>query len=140
MRLLNHLLGLLLMLVIAGDALAGDTDANTQAAESAVREWLALTDAGKTDESLAAASAYFQARVDAENWRQAMKLSRAPLGETRKRELDSAEATTNIPGGPDGEYVVFKFNTAFANKQQSVETVTMVLEDDHWRVIGYYIL
>ncbi len=40
----------------------------------------------------------------------------------------------------DGEYVVFQFNTTFAQKAAAVETVTAVREPDgSWHVGGYFI-
>ena len=38
-----------------------------------------------------------------------------------------------------GEYVVLQFDSTFDNKVVSVETVTTVLENGDWRVIGYFI-
>ena len=47
---------------------------------------------------------------------------------------------TELPGAPDGQYVVIQFKTAFANKQSAIETVTPMLEEDgRWLVAGYFI-
>jgi hypothetical protein len=41
---------------------------------------------------------------------------------------------------PDGEYVVFQFNTSFEQKAAAVETVTAMREKDGtWHVAGYFI-
>jgi hypothetical protein len=56
------------------------------------------------------------------------------------RKLDSAQYATQLPGAPEGQYVVMRFNTSFANKQSGVETVTFSLEQDgQWKASGYYI-
>ena len=47
---------------------------------------------------------------------------------------------TELPGAPDGRYVVIQFDTAFENKASSVETVTPMADPDGaWRVAGYFI-
>ncbi len=65
---------------------------------------------------------------------------RRPLGNVLTRELKGKAYVTELPGAPDGQYVVIQFNTAFENKRVAVETVTPMLEDDgSWRVAGYFI-
>ena len=41
----------------------------------------------------------------------------------------------NLPAPPYG-YEVVKFRTAFANKADAVETVSLDREDGRWRVVG----
>jgi hypothetical protein len=54
--------------------------------------------------------------------------------------VKSKEYATSLPGAPDGEYVVIQFETSFENKNDAVETVTpMKDEDGKWRVSGYFI-
>jgi hypothetical protein len=44
------------------------------------------------------------------------------------------------PGGPDGTYVVIRFETVFEKKSAAVETVTPMRDPDGvFRVSGYYI-
>ena len=106
----------------------------------ATRAWLAVVDAATYDESWKAAAGYFRTAVSKEQWRQAMEGVRRPLGSVLTRELKGATYVTELPGAPDGQYVVIQFNTAFENKRVAVETVTSMLEDDgSWRVTGYFI-
>ena len=72
--------------------------------------------------------------------RQTLEGVRRPLGNVVSRQLRSRTYATELPGAPDGEYVVIQFNTTFENKQVAVETVTPMLEDDgSWLVAGYFI-
>ena len=65
---------------------------------------------------------------------------RQPLAGVVTRELKSETHVTELPGAPDGDYVVIQFNTTFENKRVAVETVTPMLEDDgNWLVAGYFI-
>ena len=45
----------------------------------------------------------------------------------------------SLPGTPDGEYAVVLFQTAFAKKADSVETLTFALEEGKWKCAGYFI-
>ncbi len=121
---------------------AAATASETQeiAALRAARAWLAVVDAGNYDDSWKAAAGYFRTAIGKEQWRQAMQGVRRPLGNVLARELKGKTAMTELPGAPDGQYVVIQFSTAFENKRVAVETVTPVLEDDgSWRVTGYFI-
>jgi hypothetical protein len=56
------------------------------------------------------------------------------------RKLNSAKFETSMPGAPDGQSVVIRFETSFQRKKSAIETVTPMLDSDgHWRVSGYYI-
>ena len=121
---------------------AAATASETQeiAALRAARAWLAVVDAGNYDESWHAAAGYFGTAVGNEQWRQAMEGIRRPLGKVLTRELKGKTTVTELPGAPDGQYVVIQFNTVFENKRAAVETVTPMLEDDgNWSVTGYFI-
>jgi len=110
------------------------------AAQTAAEQWLALVDAGNYGDSYKAAAAYFQTAVTPEQWQQSMVAVRKPLGDLVSRKFKNAQYTKTVPGAPDGEYVVLQFDTAFANKQAAVETVTpMLAADGTWKVSGYYI-
>ena len=110
------------------------------AALKAAQAWLAVVDAGNYEASWEATAGYFRGAVTMEQWVQAMEGIRRPLGTVRSRALERKMFATQLPGAPDGEYVVIQFNTVFENKQTAVETVTPVLEaDGRWLVAGYFI-
>jgi hypothetical protein len=110
------------------------------AAERAALEWLALTDRGDASGSWTAASSLFRRAVTVEQWTQALAAAREPLGRLVDRRLESARAASELPGAPDGEYVVLQFTTAFEHKRAATETVTPMREaDGAWRVSGYFI-
>ena len=77
---------------------------------------------------------------DRDKWVSALKSVHAPLGKMEIRTVDSAVTETEMPGAPDGRYVVMQFETAFAGMNPATETVTFVLEKDgQWKADGYYI-
>ncbi|NQT93038.1 MAG: DUF4019 domain-containing protein [Lentisphaerae bacterium] len=110
-----------------------------KAAVGAAREWLELVDDGLYVESWQDSAAFFRAVVTSGQWVRAMDGTRRPLGGTASRQVRGSRYRTTMPGAPDGEYVIIRFDTAFANKKKSVETVTPMLENGTWRVSGYYI-
>ena len=110
------------------------------AAERAALDWLALTDRGEATASWEAAASLFRRAVSAQQWEQSLAAARAPLGALVSRRIESARAATELPGAPDGEYVVFQFSTAFERKRAATETVTPMRDTDgQWRVSGYFI-
>ena len=130
------IVGLMLFGAIAG---ASDTVKET-AALSAAEKWLATVDAGKYAASWQEAAEYFRNAVKPEQWEQSMQAFRKPLGKLRSRKVLTKTYQTSLPGAPNGEYVVIRFETSFENKQAAIETVTLMLDKDgKWRISGYFI-
>jgi hypothetical protein len=110
------------------------------AGRAAAEAWLAIVDAGSYAQSWNEAARLFKNAIEEAAWEKALNGSRAPLGPVRSRTLKSTKYATNLPGAPDGEYVVVLFDTSFEKKQHAVETVTPMKEaDGRWRVSGYFI-
>jgi len=119
-------------------ATAADTD--NKAAVAAAQKWLAGIDDDHYGESWTDAAESFQDAITQDKWAAALESVRKPLGSLVSRKFKSAQLTTNLPGAPDGQYVVIQFETSFANDGTAVETVTMgPLRDGQWKASGYYI-
>jgi hypothetical protein len=114
--------------------------AEQTAAVMAAQKWLAGIDAGNYADSWTDAAEFFQGAITQDKWVSALKSVHAPLGKMEIRTVDSAVTETEMPGAPDGRYVVMQFETAFAGMNPATETVTFVLEKDgQWKADGYYI-
>lgn len=107
-------------------------DATDAAAEAAARQWLALVDEGRWDESWKATGASFRKLNTSKVWADVSQKVRVPLGAVVTRTLIGHE---NLPAPPRG-YEVVKFRTSFANKPDAIETVTLDREEGGWRVVG----
>jgi len=119
---------------------SGGLSAGENAAVAAAQAWLALIDTGDWSASWKQASTIFQGGVTEPNWANSMTTYRKPLGAVRSRKLKSAQTMTELPGAPDGKYVVMQFDTSFANKKATIETVTFDLETNgQWKSSGYFI-
>ncbi len=137
---MKRLLALFLFLGLSSGVAAVELGEREAAASAAASSWLALVDAGKYAESWQSAAPVFQSAVGSDPWVQSLKGVRAPLGSVRSRKLESAKFATELPGVPDGEYVVLEYSTSFEHKRTATETVTpMRTPDGSWRVSGYYI-
>lgn len=111
-----------------------------KAALSSAQSWMKLVDRGKYDESWKTAAEFFRSKVKLEEWVKMMETGRKPFGALVSRKITSSWYKTSLPGAPDGEYVIFQFETAFADRKGIMETVTSMLEKDgKWRMVGYFI-
>lgn len=127
----------LLIAAAATPALAADTVA---AARKAAESWLELVDAEDYAASWQQAAAFFKKQVSQAQWQAAATKARGPLGQLEGRSLAASQATSSLPGAPDGEYVVIQYKSDFANKKGAVETITPMKDPDGvWRVSGYFI-
>lgn len=136
----------LVFLVLVSSAFAGCKQksaidsAKEAAAVSATESWLKLVDAAQYEQSWDNAASVFRTAVSRADWAKMLQGVRAPLGKLISRSLVSREYTTTLPGAPDGEYVVIRFESSFENKKAGVETVTPAMDKDGvWRVSGYFI-
>ena len=144
MRGKNVVISMLLMSLVGATMLpsarATDQAAAAKAASSAAEDWLKLVDQGDYQASYAQASRVSQSAVSAEQWSQGIGAGRKLLGAVISRQQKSATYATSLPGAPDGQYVVIKYDTSFEKKKSAVETVTPMMDSDgHWRVSGYFI-
>ena len=110
------------------------------AAQVAAEKWLTQIDFANYDESWNLASELFKKSVSLEKWTESIKSVQDSLGTVLSRALKSKQYATELPGAPDGEYVVIQYETTFENKQSGTETVTpMKDKDGEWRVSGYFV-
>lgn len=122
------------------DARARSSETPEDVAQSAALSWLELVDSGDYRESWERAAKLFKDSVTADQWQQALGGARTPLGKLVSRKVKSRKYLEQLPGAPDGKYVVLQFETVFENKASAIETVTpMVDPDGKWRVSGYFI-
>jgi hypothetical protein len=128
------LLGLILVSMSAHAS-----DDKIRDADEAAGKWLALIDGRQYLDSWNQAASLFKQQVSANNWLQSIRAARQPLGAMISRKLISATYATSLPGAPDGEYVVLQYQTTFRYKKSALETVTPMLDNNRWRVSGYYV-
>ena len=118
-------------------AAAGSAARSTE--ETSAREWVALVDGRRWEDSWRTAAALFKSQLTAEQWVSAIRPVREPLGGVSSRVLQSATKTGAPPGAPAGEYEILEFRTSFAQRADMTETVVLAREGSGWKVAGYFI-
>lgn len=150
-RPIGVLAGVIIMSIFVGisalAALTGQTPAATGAASppvvaaaeseavSAARTWLVLGDQGRWKDGWLATAASFRTLNTVEQWADAAKKVRPPLGAVLSRTVLSQ---ASVPAPPSGVEVV-RFRTTFANKADVIETVSLAREGSAWKVVGIYV-
>ncbi|MFD2168331.1 DUF4019 domain-containing protein [Thalassotalea euphylliae] len=109
------------------------------AAKQAALSWLALVDQGEYEASWQHTGDVFKQQITPQNWVKALNATRAPLGHLTSRELVVSKATKELPGVPDGNYIVLQFQSSFGNKNRAIETLTLQKNAQHWQPVGYFI-
>ncbi|MFZ9394549.1 MAG: DUF4019 domain-containing protein [Erythrobacter sp.] len=109
----------------------------TEAAEAAsaaraAETWLKLVDDQRWAESWAATGSQFRQLNTLERWTEVSQRVRQPLGAVIERVPIGNEF---VPAPPQG-YRLVKFQTSFANRADQVESVSLVLEEGRWKVVG----
>ena len=130
----------ILLIILAAMIPAVVTAERSDEAQKAGEDWLSLLDSQNYSESWNQASAMFRNQVKEEDWIASLKRFRDPLGAMASRNPHPRlDFTKTLRGAPDGDYAIFHFKTAFKNKADVTERLTMVLEDGRWRASAYAI-
>lgn len=130
---------LLLTCLVATASPARAADSSEAAALQAGEAWLKLIDTGQYGASWDQASAMFRKAVPRATWEKQAAAAREPLGKMLERKVSSKQLMHELPGAPDGTYVVVIFDTRFEHKERGHETVTMMLDGGGFRGAGYFI-
>jgi len=95
------------------------------------KQWLALLD----DSNYADGAAQLgpRTKMSADN----LRAMREPLGAMASRTLKDVKLSKTLPGMPSGQYAVVRFETGFAHKPQTVETVALSMNKNAWSVTSY---
>lgn len=134
------LLGCLIALACVVTGGCGQSKEGDLQAVTAVTPWLELLDKEQYDESWRLTVDYFKGTITASRWNELMRGYRLPLGKTLSRSMKCVRRKTTLPGVPDANYVVIKFNTDFERKKKAVETIVAIAgQNGQLSVAGYYV-
>lgn len=114
-----------------------DSQAAKAQAQKVAQSWLELVDQGQYAKSWEEAAALLREEIPQGAWAKSVGGVRETVGKLKSRKLKSVKMATDMPGMPDGEYVVIEYETVFATRP-AFETITPMLDEDGiWRVSGY---
>jgi Protein of unknown function (DUF4019) len=119
---------------------AGDPHlAEEQAAQRQALGFLGYLDHGRYADSYAYTGMLIRSQLDRDAFSTQVEKTRAGTGTIQSRDLTDATYTTSLPEAPEGQYVVLHYHASFANRPDTVETLTLAFAKGYWRVSGYYI-
>ena len=101
--------------------------------------WLKYLDNENYSAAWEKSSFLIKESIPLNDWINTISPARGFLGEVVERKFKSSLYKEQLPGAPDGRYVIIQFDVVFKNKANAVETITPVYEDGEWKVSGYYI-
>jgi len=125
---------LALCLLVPASAQAADSDWT-----ETLKHWLTLVDKAQYGDSWGTAGTLLRSQITQKDWTARVGKVRAPLGAMTKRSVLDQKYVTSLPGLPDADYEIVRFNTVFQNKPAAVETVILQREDKGWKVDGYFV-
>lgn len=132
---------LLLALLSLGSAY-GQADSHQpeeQAAERQALGFLGYLDQGRFADSYAYTGMLIRSSLDRDSFAQKLENARNGVGAIVSRNLIDANYATSVPGAPEGQYVILHYATSYANRPDTVETLTLAFAKGYWWVSGYYI-
>lgn len=115
---------------------------DTQKAEKATvaaMEFLHLIDAEKYAESWQISAGLMQEKVTESEWVEKLTKARARSGALIERSEKDASYSPTAKDSPDGEYIALTYSSKYQQAESVSEYVTVMLEDGHWKVAGYFI-
>ena len=119
---------------------AGEEQVDLKASADAATQWLKLIDEEKYGESWDLGSNIFHYTIKRDEWIKAEQKLRKPLGKLVSRQLVEQRPANNPKGLAEGKYMVLYYKTAFQNRPQASELLTMVLgQDGKWKVLTYHV-
>jgi hypothetical protein len=127
------------LVAMQGPPQADPHAADELAAERQALGFLGYLDEGRFADSYAYTGMLLRAGADREAYAAQIQKARAGTGALQARELIDAAYNTSVEGAPQGQYVILHYHSNFANRQDTVETITLALAKGYWRVDGYYI-
>jgi hypothetical protein len=113
-------------------------DSPEKVAQKAAEAWIPLWDSGKYEESYRELAEHTRTNITPRQWFVYWSAVRKPLGKLKSRKLVEAKYIKSLPGVPDREGAVLRYESSFENKESLVETFGMMREKDGtWRVANY---
>lgn len=118
----------------------GDSTDMEERAREAAEAWLSRIDRGDAAGAWEEAATGFRRAVTPEKWAASLAQVQGSVGKPVERAFESAEHQKELPGAPDGDYVILQYATRFERKARGRETVVPQLDvDGVWRVSGYWV-
>jgi hypothetical protein len=105
----------------------------------ASQRFLKLIDTGHYGEAWDGGAAPLKSSATRKEFVAGIAAARKPLGAVASRAVGQFARAHSLPGAPEGDYVIVSFETKFKNGKRADEQVIWMLDENDWRVSGYFI-
>lgn len=122
---------------VLAQAAAGPSTPMTPTPDDRAKQWLTLIDDRNYADAYRQMGAAERNQTNEPDFAAKMGAVRTPLGAMSSRTLEDIKLTKTLPGMRDGQYAVVRYDTAFAHKAATMESVTLVSESGAWSVVNY---
>ncbi len=117
-----------------------EKDPDVALAKKAALAWLALSDAGKFEETWVEAASIFQKKQTKAAWAKGLGGARPTMGKIVTRTYLNHEIRTILPELPPGKYITVRFNSVFEKHKDGAESVTLVKDGTRgFRMMSYFL-
>lgn len=124
---------------VAEPAEAQQTAADAVSAAIA-QEWIALIDAGHYAEGWTKAAELLHQNVSQEDWVEAIRKAREPLGALQSRTFYKNVVTDELEGFPEGNYRLIEYKSSFEKAPVVSEMLIAIqTKEQEWRISTYLI-
>jgi hypothetical protein len=108
-------------------------------ATAVAMDFLQLIDADKFAESWQMSADLMKEKVTEKDWVEKLNKARELSGTLVERKEKDASYSTSAVDSPEGEYISLVFESRFQRAEKVNEYITVMLDDGHWKVAGYFI-
>ncbi|MCG2584285.1 DUF4019 domain-containing protein [Massilia sp. TS11] len=118
---------------------AADSDAAAPA-RAAASAFLSLLDSAKFGEAWESSAKPVHSAVSRDGFIAGLQQLKAQMPPLKARVPESATPAKNLPGAPEGDYLVLVNRLDFEGGASAREQLTIMKEaDGAWRVVGYFV-
>ncbi len=114
-------------------------EGKAEKATAVAMEFLQLIDAEKYAESWRMAADLMKDRVTEKDWVEKLSKARILSGTLIERQTEDTSYSTSAKDSPEGEYISLIFSSKYQKAESVSEYVTVMLDEGHWKVAGYFI-
>jgi len=101
--------------------------------------WLKMMDEERYSDAFDDSARFFKYIMTKEDWIKTVGTMRKSFGKVSERSLYSIEFTRELPGLPEGNYLVIKYKTYFGKKKLMEIVAPLREKDGVWRISGYHV-
>ncbi len=101
------------------------------------QEWLAIVDKGDFSTAFDMSTKALQLTIPKNEWVMLMQTMKGSLGAVTERKIIDIRTAKDPKGAPEGDYMIFIFETTFASGKKATELMSLQEYNGVWRIYSY---